>query len=152
MNTNTLNGKWNEIKGMLMKKYGELTNDDFAGAKGDIDALLGVVERKTGVARDDIENFVHKSLDNAGSLASSIANTTSKYASEANDQLRQSYDRVSGAVQQGYDRSQELVQQGYSKSQEMIQRSPMESMAIAFGVGAMTGLLAVLLMQSSTRR
>jgi uncharacterized protein YjbJ (UPF0337 family) len=36
-----MKGNWNEIKGKLKQKYGQLTDDDLAFAEGKEDELLG---------------------------------------------------------------------------------------------------------------
>ncbi|QDT60516.1 hypothetical protein SV7mr_30390 [Stieleria bergensis] len=37
----TLQGNWNEIKGRLRSKWGELTEDDVMTFNGDVDQLIG---------------------------------------------------------------------------------------------------------------
>ena len=40
-----MKGTWNEIKGKLKQKYGQLTDDDLAFADGKEDELLGRLQR-----------------------------------------------------------------------------------------------------------
>ncbi len=54
----TVLGNWNEIKGKLLSKWGELTDDDLAAFNGNLDQLLGAIQRKTGAARESIEHFL----------------------------------------------------------------------------------------------
>ena len=46
MNKLTIEGNWNEIKGKLKQKYGELTDDDLAFAKGKEDEMYGRLREK----------------------------------------------------------------------------------------------------------
>src|SRR5262245_7846004 len=55
VNQQTLQGNWNEIKGKLRSKWGQLTNDDLQTAHGNVDQLIGLIQRKTGEARSSIE-------------------------------------------------------------------------------------------------
>ena len=55
INQQTLEGNWNEIKGKIHEKWGQITQDDLQKARGSIDQLVGVIQRKTGEARDRIE-------------------------------------------------------------------------------------------------
>ncbi|MBD3626646.1 MULTISPECIES: CsbD family protein [Cyclobacterium] len=59
MSTNLkLKGNWNEIKGKLKAKYGELTEDDLAYAEGQEDQLIGRLQQKTGAAKEDLEKMI----------------------------------------------------------------------------------------------
>ncbi|AGA79672.1 CsbD family protein [Echinicola vietnamensis] len=53
-----LKGNWNELKGKLKSKYGELTDDDLAYAEGQEDQLLGKIQKKTGESIDDLKAFL----------------------------------------------------------------------------------------------
>jgi uncharacterized protein YjbJ (UPF0337 family) len=43
-----LKGSWNEAKGKLKQKYGQLTGDDLAFSDGKEDELLGRLQQKLG--------------------------------------------------------------------------------------------------------
>ena len=58
VNIQALKGNWNEIKGKLRNKWGQLTNDDLQQARGNIDQLVGLIQRKTGEARTSVEKFL----------------------------------------------------------------------------------------------
>ncbi len=49
-----LKGTWNEVKGKLKQKYGELTDDDLTFAEGKEDELLGRLQKRLGRTKDDI--------------------------------------------------------------------------------------------------
>lgn len=54
MNEFTIRGNWNEIKGKLKQKYGQLTDDDLMFAKGKEDELLGRLQKKLDRTQDEI--------------------------------------------------------------------------------------------------
>lgn len=60
-----LKGSWNEMKGKLKQKYGQLTDDDLTYAEGKDDEFIGRLQQKLGKTRDEIrreiENFDRKS-------------------------------------------------------------------------------------------
>ncbi|ERM84739.1 general stress protein CsbD [Rhodonellum psychrophilum GCM71 = DSM 17998] len=59
MSTNLkLKGNWNELKGKLKEKYGELTDDDLIYVEGKEDQLLGKLQKKTGAAEDELNKFL----------------------------------------------------------------------------------------------
>ncbi len=53
-------GNWNEAKGKLKQKYGQLTDDDLAFSEGKDDELLGRLEKKLGKAKDAIREEIAK--------------------------------------------------------------------------------------------
>ena len=49
-----MKGTWNEVKGKLKQKYGQLTDDDLMFAEGKEDELLGRLEKRVGRTRDEL--------------------------------------------------------------------------------------------------
>lgn len=54
MNTQTIKGNFNELKGKLMQKYGELTDDDLTFAEGKEEEMWGKLQQKIGKTKDEI--------------------------------------------------------------------------------------------------
>jgi uncharacterized protein YjbJ (UPF0337 family) len=57
MNNDQFKGSWQQFKGELKKKWGQLTDDDLLEAEGDYDKFLGVVQKKYGDKKEAIENW-----------------------------------------------------------------------------------------------
>jgi uncharacterized protein YjbJ (UPF0337 family) len=51
-------GTWNEVKGKLKQKYGQLTDDDLAFAEGKDEELLGRLQQKLGRAKEDLRKEI----------------------------------------------------------------------------------------------
>jgi uncharacterized protein YjbJ (UPF0337 family) len=51
-------GGWNEVKGKLKQKYGQLTDNDLAFAEGNDDELLGRLEQKLGKTKEDLRREI----------------------------------------------------------------------------------------------
>jgi uncharacterized protein YjbJ (UPF0337 family) len=51
-----LKGNWNEIKGKLKQKYGQLTDDDLTFAEGKDDELLGRLQQRLGKTKEEIRS------------------------------------------------------------------------------------------------
>ncbi len=60
MNKLTIEGNWNEIKGKLKQKYGDLTDDDLAFAKGKEDELYGRLQKKLGKTKEEIKREIEE--------------------------------------------------------------------------------------------
>jgi uncharacterized protein YjbJ (UPF0337 family) len=60
MNNLTAKGTWNEIKGKLKQKYGDLTDDDLAFAEGKEDELYGRLQKKLGKTKEEIREEIER--------------------------------------------------------------------------------------------
>jgi uncharacterized protein YjbJ (UPF0337 family) len=49
-----MKGSWNEVKGKLKQKYGQLTDDDLMFAEGKEDELLGRLQKRVGRTKDEL--------------------------------------------------------------------------------------------------
>jgi uncharacterized protein YjbJ (UPF0337 family) len=58
MNDLKLKGGWNEVKGKLKQKYGELTDDDLTYSEGKEDELVGRLQRKLGKSKDEVRKII----------------------------------------------------------------------------------------------
>jgi uncharacterized protein YjbJ (UPF0337 family) len=55
-----LKGNWNEIKGKLKQKYGQLTDQDLIFAEGKEDELLGRLQTRLGKTKDELRAEIEK--------------------------------------------------------------------------------------------
>lgn len=58
MNWDQIKGKWKEMSGSAKSTWGKLTDDDIAQADGDRDRLVGKIQHKYGIAKEEAENQV----------------------------------------------------------------------------------------------
>lgn len=63
MNKDIFKGKWNQLKGSIRSKWGELTNDDVDMIQGDGEKFLGILQEKYGYAREKAERELHEFLE-----------------------------------------------------------------------------------------
>lgn len=60
MTTINLKGHWNEIKGKLKQKYGQLTDDDLVFAEGKEDELLGRLQQRLGKSKEEVRAEIER--------------------------------------------------------------------------------------------
>lgn len=60
MDNQRIKGSWNELKGKLKQKYGQLTDDDLTYTEGKEDELYGRLQQRLGKTKDE----VRRELDN----------------------------------------------------------------------------------------
>jgi uncharacterized protein YjbJ (UPF0337 family) len=58
MNKLRLKGSWNEAKGKLKQKYGQLTDNDLAFAEGKDEELLGRLQNRLGKSKDELRSEI----------------------------------------------------------------------------------------------
>lgn len=136
MNQQTLNGHWNEIKGKLTEKWGELSDDELQQAKGNTSQLVGMIERETGETREAINSFLD-SVVNDNSIVTKATEAARDYANAASESVQ---DAASQAADQ--------AKAGYQETERLVKQRPMESLAVCFGVGIVTGIIGGLILRS----
>ena len=55
MNWDQIEGNWKQVKGAVRKKWGKLTDDDVDVIAGKRDILLGKIQERHGIAREEAE-------------------------------------------------------------------------------------------------
>ena len=55
-----MKGTWNEVKGKLKQKYGQLPDDDLAFAEGKEDELLGRLQKRLGRTTDELRAEIER--------------------------------------------------------------------------------------------
>jgi uncharacterized protein YjbJ (UPF0337 family) len=58
MNWDQIEGKWKQYAGKAKSKWGKLTDDDMTTLSGKKDQLVGLVQERYGIARDEAERQV----------------------------------------------------------------------------------------------
>ena len=144
-----LQGKWNEVKGRLKERWGQLTDDDLVRGEGNVEQLVGVIQQKTGRAKEEVEKFIDEVVEGSSNTFDRVASTAREYANEAGDQMRRGYDQASEAARRGYDQASQKFSEGYQTAEETVRRNPMESVAVSFGAGIVAGVLVGLMLKRS---
>jgi uncharacterized protein YjbJ (UPF0337 family) len=58
MNEDRMEGKWKQMKGALKSRWGKLTDDDLDVIEGQKDQLVGKVQERYGIAKDEAQKQV----------------------------------------------------------------------------------------------
>lgn len=53
MNTDQLKGKWDQLKGDAKVRWGKLTDDDLKSAEGNTEKLVGRIQERYGLAKEE---------------------------------------------------------------------------------------------------
>jgi uncharacterized protein YjbJ (UPF0337 family) len=55
MNWQEVEADWKQLKGKVKEKWGRLTDDELSRTEGQRDQLLGLIEERYTIARDEVE-------------------------------------------------------------------------------------------------
>jgi len=123
-------GTWNQLAGAVKSKYAQITGDDLASVNGNVQQLAGVIQRKTGKAKEEVDDFLRSVSNSTASTVGKISEAASDIASKTTDTLRD-----------GYDYAREVSRDGVKAATETVQKRPGESMLLAMGIGVVAGLI-----------
>lgn len=64
MNTDTLKGKWKQLKGEVKERWGKLTDDEILRTEGDLEQLQGKIQERYGYSKDkakqEVDDFMRR--------------------------------------------------------------------------------------------
>lgn len=58
MNAEQFKGQWRQIKGEIRKQWGKLTDDELDRIAGEKDVLVGTLQKKYGITKEEAEKQV----------------------------------------------------------------------------------------------
>ena len=125
-----LEGNWNEIKGRIRQRWGQLTESDLPKAQGNMEELVGIIQRRTGEAREAIENSLEELAGHASSGAAMASEAVRDYARQATETFQQSAKRA-----------RDQVRGSYIEAERFVRDRPVQSLVTCFGIGLISGLV-----------
>jgi len=137
INAQELQGQWNKLRGQVREHWGQLTDDDLQIQGGNVDQLVGKIQQRTGETRETIEKYLSDLTSRGASAVAQATEAVSNFAQQAGDRLR---DRYGDIADQARDR--------YDMAQDVVRHNPSQSVAAAFGVGLVAGLIVGLALRS----
>jgi uncharacterized protein YjbJ (UPF0337 family) len=136
-NQQTLDGTWNEIKGKIRQKWGQLTDDDLPQIHGEMEQIVGAIQRRTGEARETIERYLQEVSGSTASAIGTAAETVGDYAK-----------RASESAQHTATDAADHLRTGYNEAERFVRDRPGESMLVCFAAGVITGAALALTLRS----
>lgn len=76
MNSDQFEGKWKQLKGSVKQRWGKLTDDDITTLSGKKDELVGKLQERYGITREQ----AMKEADDWASAANADLDTTKTHA------------------------------------------------------------------------
>ena len=63
MNADVLKGRWSQMKGDIRSRWGKLTDDDMMQIQGDTEKLIGKLQERYGMKREQAERDLNEMLN-----------------------------------------------------------------------------------------
>ena len=125
-----IHGGWTELKGKVKETWGDINDDKLKAVEGNVDQLIGLIERETGEARANIEKQLQDLDERFRPYVTQAVNNVKRYAEETANQASEQVDRL-----------KHQVAAGHAEAQHYVRSRPMESVAVAFGAGIVAGVV-----------
>ena len=136
----TFQGNWNQVRGKLKEKWGQLTDDDLQSFNGNMEQLIGRIQQRTGEGRAKVEEFLgglsgdaSGMLEQGKTMAQDAMHRGQEAVNQTMERGREAWDKTSGQVSERFN-------QGYEQAEKSIQEHPAQAISIAFAAGLVTGL------------
>lgn len=136
VNQTVLEENWNDIKATLKSRWQQLSDRDLQSFTGSADQLVQMIQRRTGQARNVIENQLEEMIAQCRSIQGQVGQFLSGAASQAGD-----------AYSEGYDVAAQKLAEGYKEASRYAKENPGAAVAILFGSGLLAGLGFAMLMR-----
>jgi len=137
INAQELQGQWNQLRGKVRERWGQLSDDDLQIHGGNIDQLVGRIQQRTGETREAIEKYLTDLTSRGSSTVAQATEAVSNFAQQAGDRLRDRYGDIADQARDRLDYAQDIVR-----------HNPSQSVAAAFGIGLVAGLIVGLALRS----
>jgi len=62
MNKDTIEGNWKQLKGSVQARWGKLTDDDLTVAAGNKEILMGRIQERYGIAKEEAQKQLDEFL------------------------------------------------------------------------------------------
>jgi uncharacterized protein YjbJ (UPF0337 family) len=80
MNSDQFEGKWKQLKGQVKQRWGKLTDDDVTALSGKKDELVGKIQERYGITREQAEREADQwARASAAELKQETRSTTSNF-------------------------------------------------------------------------
>jgi uncharacterized protein YjbJ (UPF0337 family) len=66
MNWDQIEGKWSQTKGEVKRQWGKLTDDDLQMIAGNREKLLGRIQERYGIAKEQAESQLNEWISTQG--------------------------------------------------------------------------------------
>jgi uncharacterized protein YjbJ (UPF0337 family) len=136
----TFDNRWDEIKGKLKQRFGQLTDDDLTFAEGKGEELLARLREKVGMSSEDLDAVLDEFYA-AGSRAGAVRQKTAELVDDVRAKAAVAASEVKSQAGVAYDQARQQARGFWQDGEEYVRQNPRESIVTALFAGFIAGLL-----------
>lgn len=137
MNTFIFDGSWNQIKGVLRQKFAQLTDMDLEFIQGKGEELLGRLQTRLGVSREELERMLQDVKDSVFDGAQAMQEKFGQVKSRVSDAAG----KLASGASDIYDEGSRRARGMYAIGKDEVRHNPREAVLAALALGFVIGLL-----------
>ena len=148
MNTFHFDAAWDQVKGKLRQRFGQLTDDDLSFAKGKGEEMLGRLEAKLGMAREELSDLLNElksdtapirfKMDQAKERVEELAGDLKTRVASAAEEFKSA---AASQAERAYGKARQEVRTWTDDGTEYVRERPREALLGALAAGFVVGLL-----------
>lgn len=120
---------WSKVRSQLETRWESLAGDDLGRFRGNVDSLVGEIQRKTGETRQTIEDYLEHLTGEGASAVGRAGEAAKQYAIRAAGDVAAAPGRLA------------------QETRRWVRKRPVESLTVAFAVGLIAAVGVGLLMR-----
>ncbi len=141
MNSFTIDGTWDQVKGKLRQTYGQLTDSDLTFAEGKLDELLGRLQSKLGLTAAELNAKLNEIKAEFGPEVSGVGEAAASMLAHAKEKVESMATSLSNQASETGKQITKQMRSLHSESEEFVRRQPRQSLLTALAAGFIVGLL-----------
>ena len=152
MKHSTFENHWDDIKGQLKSRFGQLTDDDLTFAEGKADELIARLRKKLNMSRDEfnavleeLEASATNRVDQMKAKAADLAEDVRAKVGAAVDDVKTkgaaAVEQVKGQAAAAYEGARKQARSLREDGEEYVRQNPRECLIGAVCAGFVAGLL-----------
>jgi uncharacterized protein YjbJ (UPF0337 family) len=152
MKHSTFENHWDEIKGQLKSRFGQLTDDDLTFAEGKGEELFARLREKLNMSSGDLDalleelapgatNRVEQMKAKAAGLAQDVRTKVGAAVGDAKAKGAAAVEQVKGQAAVAYDEARNKARTLRQEGEEYVRQNPRESLIGALCAGFVAGML-----------
>ncbi len=109
--TEALQGRWNQVRGEIEKRWGQLTDAHLDRFRGNVDGLVGEIQTRTGETRETIEEFLDQTASQSASAIGQAGKAAKRYATQAAEGVTTASTHLADGARATYDWNREFMRE-----------------------------------------
>lgn len=104
MNSDILQGKWNQLKGSVKETFGRLTDDDLMQVQGSADRMVGILQERYGYTKEQAKQEWDKFVGRYSSTFDAAQQSASNFVDNTKQKMSDVADKSARAAREATDR------------------------------------------------